>query len=414
MDSMNFEILGDEVERAEDEVTTGNRLPAPEVALKRARGGLGECDTHTSVATTQECANGAETGQNGFVTLAMCAGLENSPSGDGGEADLDLPPEEMVPPTRKRSRKSAGVDHSSSDTRRPPVDSTHFDDRGHQTLATQAGSAPVVDPLIESIVGDWRRRQAWHKAEKSLTLQCLALCRGLTDGDKDAANKLFKEVEAFVDDGKPMSGNATLAFYLVEPLIRARTTVCTFRTGVEKELAKSAKGLAVASWVKSVKGFGIGSLAAIVGEAGDLSKYANPAKLWKRLGLAPHDGKSYSTWRRTGGLSADDWTEAGYSPRRRSTMWNAGAGVIGGMGKGSRPLVGEDFDAREDKTEYEKLFVARLRHEAVRDPETFGRPPVEKEGMLKESFSAHAAARAKRYVEKRLVLHLWRAWRDAA
>jgi len=43
--------------------------------------------------------------------------------------------------------------------------------------------------------------------------------------------------------------------------------------------------------------------------------------LWKRLGLAPLDGKAMSTWRMKGGLSADEWTEAGYSPRRRAEIY---------------------------------------------------------------------------------------------
>src|SRR5262245_26507086 len=40
------------------------------------------------------------------------------------------------------------------------------------------------------------------------------------------------------------------------------------------------------SFGEPIRGFGLGSLAVIVAEAGDLSNYANHSKLWKRMGLA--------------------------------------------------------------------------------------------------------------------------------
>ena len=53
-----------------------------------------------------------------------------------------------------------------------------------------------------------------------------------------------------------------------------------------------AKALPVASFVEETRGFGYLGLAQIVAEAGDLSNYANPAKLWKRFGLAVIDGRA--------------------------------------------------------------------------------------------------------------------------
>src|SRR5262249_6026017 len=51
----------------------------------------------------------------------------------------------------------------------------------------------------------------------------------------------------------------------------------------------------------------------------DLSNYANPGKVWRRLGSAPfesggvvHAGKA---WRCLGGLSAEEWSAYGYSKR---------------------------------------------------------------------------------------------------
>lgn len=100
----------------------------------------------------------------------------------------------------------------------------------------------------------------------------------------------------------------------------------------KKLMVEQFQSLPISDWVeaKGQRGFGVFSAAKIIGETGDLFDYSNPAKLWRRLGLAPFtkDGviKMGATWRKSGkdkvSLNASDWTEYGYSPRRRSMMWN--------------------------------------------------------------------------------------------
>lgn len=132
---------------------------------------------------------------------------------------------------------------------------------------------------------------------------------------------------------------------------------------------------------KDIRGFGEASLAVVVGEAGDLSIYANPAKLWKRMGLAVMDGV------RQGGLkkssAKDDWIAHGYSPMRRSRMWNIGDALI--------------KSNRDGK--YRTLYLERKAFEIERAPEM---TPM------------HAHRRAQRYMEKRLLRNLWQAWRRAS
>jgi hypothetical protein len=154
----------------------------------------------------------------------------------------------------------------------------------------------------------------------------------------------------------------------------------------------------------------MGSLAALVGEAGDIGQWRTVSGLWKRMGVAVIDGQ-----RQRMVADAEAAIVHGYSPSRRSVLWNVGGSIIGGMGRGVRPFVGEDIDARDDWTAYQKIFAKRLRYEAERDPEKHGRSPVKdaKTGQMRESFSAHAAARSKRYVENRLLRDLWVAWRRA-
>jgi hypothetical protein len=161
----------------------------------------------------------------------------------------------------------------------------------------------------------------------------------------------------------------------------AREIFAENEEAARKEMAKLAKQL----WVwdnfgAQIRGFGEVSLAVIVAEAGDLSNYAAEAKLWKRMGLSAGQNRVPP------GLSkeqrAEAWIERGYNPRRRSHMWNIGDALI----KGNR-------DGK-----YRTLYLARKEYEHARDPE-----------MSK----MHAHRRAQRYMEKRLLRDLWRAWRRA-
>ncbi len=221
--------------------------------------------------------------------------------------------------------------------------------------------------LIAEIREQWRRRQAWHRAEKSLTLQAKALCRRLAEGgDKKEADTIYRAAL-----GKGSHSMADIALAAMMPLTEARDGIERHRKAVEKRLMVLAKDLPVAPWVEGTRGVGLLSLAAVVGEAGDLGSYGNPAKLWKRLGLAVMpDG---TRQRRIGGVEALDH---GYSPARRSVVWNIGACIV----KAGGPL--------------KAVYDARKVYEAER---------VETR--------AHAHNRAQRYVEKRFLRDLWSQWR---
>lgn len=232
--------------------------------------------------------------------------------------------------------------------------------------ASQRSCVDLAAPIAE-IREQWRRRQAWHRAEKALTLQAKALCRRLAEeGDKAEAERIYKAAL-----GKGAHPLAEIALAAIFPLTEARDGIAKHRAAVEKRLTKLAKALPVAPWVEATRGVGLLSLAAIVGEAGDLDAYGNPARLWKRLGLAVMpDGNRQ---RRTSGVEALDH---GYNPARRSVMWNVGACIV----KAGGPL--------------KAIYDARKVYEADR---------VETK--------AHAHNRAQRYVEKRFLRDLWSVWR---
>ncbi len=77
-----------------------------------------------------------------------------------------------------------------------------------------------------------------------------------------------------------------IALAAIFPLTEARDGIERHRRAVERRLEKLAGTLPVAPFVKATRGVGLLSLAAIVGEAGDLGAYRNHSALWKRLGLA--------------------------------------------------------------------------------------------------------------------------------
>lgn len=86
------------------------------------------------------------------------------------------------------------------------------------------------------------------------------------------------------------------------------------------------------------RGFGAISLAKIIGECGNLSNYANPAKVWRRMGCAPYtyngETKMGSTWMKKGGLSANQWHEFGYNPGRRAIAHVISEGLVKQNGTG--------------------------------------------------------------------------------
>lgn len=159
------------------------------------------------------------------------------------------------------------------------------------------------------------------------------------------------------------------------------------RHQVELEMARQARKLPVAAWAAGVTGFGERALAVLVGEAGDLSAYATRDKLWRRLGLAPYEGKAGKTWRigREGSLTAEQWTDYGYSGRRRAQVY---------------ALIDEPLFRHQ--THRAGPYRAVYDHRRARTAETHP-----------DWTPARAHADALRIMTKQLVSDLWSEWRRA-
>lgn len=145
----------------------------------------------------------------------------------------------------------------------------------------------------------------------------------------------------------------------------------TYRNGAGRRVRALARQLPVWSWMSSIRGAGDLNLGLIIGETGDLNNYANPAKLWKRMGLSVMaDGRSH---RRVRG------EQTGYSPVRRTIMYNLGECLL-----------------KLNDGEYRVLYDTRKAYEIARAPDI-------------QPIIAHR--RALRYMEKRFLKNLWQEWK---
>ena len=254
---------------------------------------------------------------------------------------------------------------------------------GHTSRDTQTSRVDLA-ALIDTLREEWRRRQSWARAEKSLLLQAKAACRRLIpSGSLVEADALYRATQGVGDH--PRAGHALVDVF---PLVEARKVVESHRKRSERTLLALARQLPVAPFVEATRGVGLLSLAGIVGEAGDLSNYGTPSRLWKRMGTAVIDGQRQ---RMVGGAEA---LVHGYSPVRRSLLWNVGCCII----KAGGPL--------------KDLYDARKVKELVKC-EAIAADPVQRALYTRGGRYApklHAHNRARRYVEKRVLVLLWREW----
>lgn len=196
-----------------------------------------------------------------------------------------------------------------------------------------------------------QRGRAWYIKSRNMMANRLQATVAGTIGyssglDEKARQKKYAEATALIK--RIVAGEVT-------PEIRGIVLAATIavnayeqpKKDIEQDMKALAKQLHVADWVEheDQRGFGLPFLAVIVGETGDLFNYANPAKVWRRLGCAPHtfDGKTLmgASWRggKHGKLPAAEWEEFGYSPRRRSIAYLLGVALLKLNGKDSEKTL---------------------------------------------------------------------------
>lgn len=253
----------------------------------------------------------------------------------------------------------------------------------HDTGGAQDSSVVLTD-LCARIRGYHRHRQDLHDAEKRLDLQIQSIYRRfrravyLASGQGQSGAHAWDAPEFLTDTqialriaDEQKAEADVLADSHTLSMREGKDTIHAARLVPEKNMKKLARELPVWAWTESINGMGELGLAQIIAETGDLCNYTNPAKVWKRMGLAVINGKSQRRVKGEGAL------EQGYSPRRRAIMF----------------VIGDSMIKKQNL--YRELYLKRKAYEEMKLP---------------DSTKMHWHRRAQRWMEKRLLSDLWRQW----
>lgn len=164
----------------------------------------------------------------------------------------------------------------------------------------------------------------------------------------------------------------------------------------EKRLEKIVAALPVwTEWGAGIRGLGPKGLGCLIGEAGDIGAYRSEAALWKRMGVGVIDGTAQGKLGR--GASAEDWIKHGYNKKRRSVLFQIGD-----------PLVRQGEKFRQ---------IYLWRKEIERNRAALRGLTVKPSAKIRAGERAtcisdgHIDRRARRYMEKKLLRSVYRAWR---
>ncbi len=192
------------------------------------------------------------------------------------------------------------------------------------------------EAVIKSRIMQWNRLRA-------IIAGSLGYHSRMEEADRkekfDAADRLLDNVLAKFPEGarrkkKPIDNKVESEFTdLILATHKAVGALVENQKTRDKDMLDLAEKLPICDWVCDPQqaGFGMQSLTTVIGNSGDLIKYSNPAKLWRRFGCYPFefDGqvRMGQAWK-LHGLPAEKWIEFGYSPRRRSKIYVIGENLM--------------------------------------------------------------------------------------
>lgn len=327
-----------------------------------------------------------------------------TPSIQGMPRDTELAGQILGDDHKKSASQTPLPGHASA-ANQTAIVGQNLSDEGLFCPDTQTSSA-----LIGEITALHRRYEDLRRAKQRVELQAMAMCRVVAGGDKVEGAKLYR------------APTPQLSAWLI-PYHAAMEPLNTSIAENEKLLEKLGKKLPVVDWAKGVSGLSFRFLTMIVGECAIApGEYRSSAALWKRMGMAVIGSE------RQRRVTGDAAVAHGYVARRRSLMWNIGNSIlkqqirsekneksakIEGTDFAKGPL-GEAYLARKAylREKNEAGGFAERAAQIAKDAKRFGKTPhpTNLEGRLTR---IHIHNDAKRYMEKRLLRELWKAWRHA-
>jgi hypothetical protein len=231
-----------------------------------------------------------------------------------------------------------------------------------------------MSTTIDKIKAAHRYRRQAMKFQQKLDRALESFVRiNATNWTWDAADeerdKYNREVAAIIAAARKGEGQTDIV-EMVEAVDRGREPFDQMRATREKQMEKLAKDLPAAAWILSIHGAGMLGLATIVAEAGDLSNFPNPAKLWKRLGFAPYDGFAGSSWKRESWrprtLTKDEWIDNPFSGQRYALMHQIAIWLVNAQWISAKKSGG---DEGKPNGPYGEIYAKRRAHTATTHPD---------------------------------------------
>jgi len=257
-----------------------------------------------------------------------------------------------------------------------------------------------LDVLCHEIMEHQKKRETIVKmqnAQRSQITSFVCRCIGYSSFDDPAERKKVwsqaGKIISSIQDGE----DAPVGFESVADTVKdmVETFDLTFakleekRKQIEKVMSYMVESFPVYDWWVSIKGAGAYGLAAIIGEAGNLNNYDNPAKLWKRFGDAVMDGTAQGKLPKN--TAAEVWIAHGYNKRRHSIAWR----IVDSMWK----CGGADNPYKVKAVAYKEKQLETLKQKWLAD------------GKKEKDYGpGHAHNRAVRYMRKMLIRDLWCKW----
>lgn len=227
--------------------------------------------------------------------------------------------------------------------------------------------------IVDEIRRHHRRRRFAMKIQQKLDRALESFVRvnttdwspDMEEADREVINKEIKALIKTIRGGEPHDLADVIA-----TSDQARAPADAMRDTSEKQMAGLAQRLPVYPWIESMRGAGALGLATIVAEAGDLSNYPNPAKLWKRLGFAPFEGLAGSSWKRATwrprALTSEEWIENPFSGERYALMHQIVVWLVNTQWIGkAKTASGEG----EPNGPYGEIYAERRKHTLVTHPD---------------------------------------------
>ena len=257
---------------------------------------------------------------------------------------------------------------------------------------------------IDDLVQHGRRRRYAMGVQQKLdrALEAYVRCN-YTEWDPDAPEaeraKANAETRRMIDDAEEGRG-IDVVILMAAANKESRAVWDRIRKTAESDMLKIVKPLPVVPFIERTHGLGLPGLAAILAETGTLDGYANPAKLWSRLGFAPHDGHAMSTWRREKwrprALTKEEWIDHPFKPQRYAFMFSLAKPLRDHQWIGAKKS--ENSKGQPDGP-YGQLYFDRRAYCEITHPDWT---------------DGHRDKDALRIMFKRLLVHLWEAWMDTS